>query len=339
MITHRSRYALPMRSEFTRRGFLGVAGASGLLVAAGRSAAPPAFAISGPVTVNHAFGQTVIPAPPKRVVSAGFTEHDDLLAMGVVPIATTKWYGTEPFGVWPWAQPRLGTAQPVLLNLDNGIQVDRIAELRPDLIVATNAGVDPDTYQQLSAIAPTIPQSGAAPFFEPWKDQATTIGEAVFKPARMQSLIAEVDSGFTAVARMYPRFAGKKLLMLQGNTYWENSVIAELPNWRTDFLTQMGFAIPDGIAPFGRGDDRAFIPLDQIGPVLDEADVLVWRTESDADIAALLADPNIAALRATQEKRNVFTGNELSGAIAFSSVLSYPVVAEQLPPLLAEALA
>jgi iron complex transport system substrate-binding protein len=59
----------------------------------------------------------------------------------------------------------------------------------------------------------------------------------------------------------------------------------------------------------------------------------------DADISALIADPNIAALRATQEKRNVFTSNELSGAIAFSSVMSYPVVAEQLPPLLAEALA
>lgn len=117
MINHRSRYALPMRSRFTRRGFLGAAGAGGLLIASGRPAAPSAFAISGPVTVDHAFGQTVIPAPPKRVVSAGFTEHDGLLAMGVVPIATTKWYGTEPFAVWPWAQPRLGSAQPALLNL------------------------------------------------------------------------------------------------------------------------------------------------------------------------------------------------------------------------------
>ena len=53
-------------------------------------------------------------------------------------------------------------------------------------------------------------------------DQATTIGEAVFKPARMQSLIADVDADFAAVARQYPQFAGKKLLMLQGNTYWEN---------------------------------------------------------------------------------------------------------------------
>ena len=94
VIAHRSRYALPMRSEFTRRGFLGYAGASGLLIAAGRSAAPSAFAISGPVTVNYAFGQTVIPAPPKRVVSAGFTEHDDLLAWAWCP--SPRPGGTEP---------------------------------------------------------------------------------------------------------------------------------------------------------------------------------------------------------------------------------------------------
>ena len=66
--------------------------------------------------------------------------------------------------------------------------------------------------------------------------------------------------------------------------------------------------------------------------------MLIWSTESDADRAGLLADPAVAALRATRQNRNVFTGNELAGAIAFSSVLSYPVVADQLPPLLAKAL-
>ena len=34
----------------------------------------------------------------------------------------------------------------------------------------------------------------------------------------------------------------------------------------------------------------------------------------------------------------MFTTKELAGAIAFSSALSYPVVADQLPPLLAKAL-
>ena len=94
------------------------------------------------MTITHLFGQTVIKEPPKRVVSAGYTEQDDLLAVGVVPIAVTNWWGDQPFAVWPWAQPKLGDAQPVVLNLDNGIPVDQIAGLKPDLIVAINAGVD-----------------------------------------------------------------------------------------------------------------------------------------------------------------------------------------------------
>ena len=157
---------------------------------------PGAVASDGSVTVKHAFGETKIPGPPKRVVSAGFTEQDDLLALGVVPIAVTDWFGSEPFGVWPWAQAKLGGAQPAVLNLYDGIQVDQIAALKPDLIVATNAGLDADTYTKLSAIAPTIAQSGQDAFFEPWKDQANAIGQAVFKVDDMDKLVAAVDDKF-----------------------------------------------------------------------------------------------------------------------------------------------
>ena len=124
-------------------------------------------ASDGSVTVDHVFGQTKIPAPPKRVVSAGFTGQDELLALGVVPVAVTEWFGGQPSAVWPWAQPKLGGAQPVVLELDDGIAVDKIAELKPDLIIATNAGLDSDTYGKLTAIAPTVAQSGQDAFFEP----------------------------------------------------------------------------------------------------------------------------------------------------------------------------
>ena len=91
-----------------------------------------------------------------------------------------------------------------------------IAALKPDLIVATNAGLDQDTYTKLSAIAPTIAQSGQDAFFEPWKDQAATIGQAVFKYDEMQALIAGVDDKFTEVGKNNPQFAGKKVLLLHG---------------------------------------------------------------------------------------------------------------------------
>jgi hypothetical protein len=51
---------------------------------------PGEIADDGSVTVKHAFGETKIPGPPTRVVSAGLTEQDDLLALGVVPVAIDR---------------------------------------------------------------------------------------------------------------------------------------------------------------------------------------------------------------------------------------------------------
>jgi iron complex transport system substrate-binding protein len=317
---------------WSRRGFLTMTAGLSMgtaLVAACSSTKPGEVAKDGSVTVKHIFGETKIPAPPKRVVSAGFTEQDDLLAVGVVPIAVTDWFGGKPFDVWPWAQPKLGGAQPVVLSLADGIQVDQIASLKPDLIVATNAGLDQDTYTKLSAIAPTIAQSGPDAFFEPWKDQATAIGQAVFKADDTATLIAGIDEKFAGVGKNNPQFAGKKVLLL-GGTFYQDSVRVTTQGWRTDFLTNMGFTIPD---------TGGLVPRDKMASVLDNADVLIWKTDSDDEQAALLADPIVAKLRATIRKRNVFTGKDLAGAIAFASTLSYPVVADQLPPMLARALA
>ncbi|BBZ49898.1 iron ABC transporter substrate-binding protein [Mycobacterium heidelbergense] len=315
-----------------------LAGVTGAAAVAGISGAcssrkPAAGAAgAGSVTITHLFGQTVIREPPKRVVSAGYTEQDDLLALGVVPVAVTNWFGDQPFAVWPWAQPKLGAARPVVLNLDNGIPVDQIAGLKPDLIVAVNAGVDADTYQKLSAIAPTVAQSDGDAFFEPWKEQATAVGQAVFQAGRMTSLIDAVDQGFAAVAQKNPQWKGRKALLMQG-TLFQGTVVATLAGWRTDFLNQMGLVVADSIKPFG-GDHRAVIPRDQIKAVLDSADVVIWTTEGPDDQKALLADPEVAASQA----RHIFTTKDLAGAIAFSSPLSYPLVADQLPPRIAKIL-
>jgi iron complex transport system substrate-binding protein len=288
---------------------------------------PGEVAKDGSVTVHHLFGDTTIPGPPQRVVSAGFTEQDDLLALGVIPIATTEWFGGEPFAVWPWAQPRLGAAQPAVLALDDGIQVDAIEALKPDLIVATNAGLDADTYAKLSDIAPTLAQSGPDAFFEPWRDQATLIGQALFHNDAMAALIAGVDDKLKAVATNNTRFTGKKAMLLGGTLFGDS--VQTRTGWRTEFLTQMGFVVPP---------TPELIPRTDIASELDSADVLIWTTESDDERDALLADPAIAGLRATARNRHVFTTKDLAGAIAFASPLSYPVVADQLPPLLNRAL-
>jgi iron complex transport system substrate-binding protein len=258
------------------------------------------------------------------------------LALGVVPVAVTNWFGDQPFGVWPWALPKLGTAQPVVLDLSNGIQIDQIAACKPDLIVATNAGMDADTYTKLSAIAPTVAQSGQDAFFEPWKDQATTIGQAVFKDAEMRTLISGLDDKFVNAGKNNPSFSGKKVFLVRG-AFIGDAVQITPAGWRTDFLTQMGFVIGDGIDNDAKGNE-VLVPRDRAASVLDEADALIWTTESDEEQAALLADPTFAQLKATKTNRNVLTGKDLSGAITFATVPSYALVADRLPPLIAKVL-
>ena len=327
-----------MVEHWNRRGFLRAGAAAGLLAftapAACSSHKPPPASTggSGPLTITHAFGETTIAEPPKRVVSAGLTGQDDLLALGIVPIAVTNWFGDQPFGVWPWAQPKLGNAKPVVLNLDNGIQVQQIAGLKPDLIVATDAGLDQDSYQKLAAIAPTLAQSDGDAFFEPWKDQAKAIGRAVYQSGQITSLINGVDKGFTDVADKHPQFKNKRVVLLQGKLH-DDTVVATT-GWRTEFLTQMGLTTAESIAALAVDQERAFISRDKIKSVLGAADLLIWTTESDKDQADLLTNPDVAELRS----RSVFTTKDQAGAIAYASPLSYPLVADQLPPLIANIL-
>ena len=292
-----------------------------LLAACGREA-PGTVAKDGSVTVKHAFGETKIPSAPTRVVSAGLNDADFLLAVGVVPIAVTDWFGAQPFGVWPWATAKLGAAQPAVLNLVNGIDTDAIAALKPDLIVATNAGLDKDTYTKLSGIAPTVAQSGQEAFFEPWKDQASTIGQAVFKHDEMQQLVTDVDTKFATAGKNSGQFAGRTALLLEGALSADHLLVCS--GWRSEFLTELGFSVPTVASPVARDDFKT---------ALAGADVLIWTTDSDAARDALLSDPEIA----NRKKHNVFTDPELAAAIAYSSPLSLPLVADRLPALLTAA--
>ena len=100
-----------------------------------------------PVTIDHKYGSTTIEAEPKRVVVVGLREQDALLALGVVPVATTEWYGKHPGAIFPWAKDELGDAKvPTVLTTDrrHRDREDRRAAARPDprrLLRADQEGV------------------------------------------------------------------------------------------------------------------------------------------------------------------------------------------------------
>ena len=69
-----------------------------------------------PQTVEHQFGTTTVEKKPERIVVVGLTEQDIVLQLGYKPVATTEWYGEQPYAVWPWAQEALGDAKPEVLS-------------------------------------------------------------------------------------------------------------------------------------------------------------------------------------------------------------------------------
>ncbi|QJY47294.1 iron-siderophore ABC transporter substrate-binding protein [Pseudonocardia broussonetiae] len=302
------------------------------------AAAPAAGAF--PVTVTHAFGETVVPAEPVRVVTAGLTEQDVVLALGVTPVGVTEWYGDQPYATWPWAQDELGGATPEVLSVADTFEYEKIAGLAPDLIVAVNAGLDQASYDRLSAIAPTVAQPTDGPSnFAPWDAQTLIVGQALGRADEAQALITGIKDRFAAEAAAHPQFAGVPAVFLQA-PYYDGSAIAYQDGLSTEFLTDLGFVVPSEIDRFAPEGDtaQAYIPLENLG-VLDSADVLLWATEDTTARAELEAQPLYRQLAAVRGGNLVFTYGELAGAIYFATPLSLPYVLDRLVPLLDRAVA
>src|SRR5918997_3324403 len=123
-------------------------------------AATSADADAFPVTIAHALGETTIESEPTRVATLGWTDHDHALALGVVPVGATKitWGGNDA-GSTDWfdaAVEEAGSKPPVRYDDADGAPIDEVAELAPDLILATNSGITEAEYDKLSKIAPVV---------------------------------------------------------------------------------------------------------------------------------------------------------------------------------------
>lgn len=289
-----------------------------------------------PVTVEHRYGKITIPAEPQRIVVVGFTEQDILLELGVTPIATTEWYGKQPYATWPWATKLLGDAKPEVLDQSDGPQFEKIAALKPDLIVGTNAGLSQEQYDKLSAIAPTLSNmpDGEA-YFSDWREQTRIVAAAVGRSAGGEGLIKGVEDAYAKARTAHPEFAGRSATFSQGAP-WEGNLYVYPDGLNTDFLTDLGFTMTPGLETYAKDPGaQALISAENVG--LLEANVIVFATEDADSLNQLLAFGTLRDLPAVKEHRAVYTDDILAGAIYFMTPLSQKYVIEHLVPMLAEA--
>jgi iron complex transport system substrate-binding protein len=276
------------------------------------------------VTVAHEFGETKVPSDPKRVVTAGWTDQDFVLSLGVVPVGSRGGY-FDDYDDFPWVKQETdGKGVPAIDG--DSINFEGIAAAKPDLIFAINETIDQKTYDRLSQIAPTIVQSADYPDEEtPWNVQLLTTGRALGREDQARTLVDRVTAKIDEAKAAHPEFAGKKLV--------------------SDFTSEANahYVIGKGDPRNALFDALGFAAQDTIGDVSEEklnlldGDVLFVNGLSKDQMADIPAFQRLSVVR---DGRTLYAASDstLSGALAFSGPNAMLYSLNLLVPQLSNAL-
>ena len=306
------------------------AGASATTVADGQGGGDGTDA-AFPVTIEHKYGETTIEAEPMRVVSVGFGEHDNLLAIGVVPVAVRDWYGEQPYATWPWAQDELGDATPEVLS-STELNFEQIAALEPDLILGIASGMTDSDYATLSAIAPTVAQpADYVDYGTPWDVSIEIAGRATGHVPEAEQVIADTNQMFADARDEHPEFAGATAAVTfffeeQPGAYNSEDI-------RSRALTELGFEIPAEIDELA--GDAFFVSISAEDLSVIDTDVVVWIGSGAEAFDAIRDLPTRPTMRAFAEGREVVADDLLSAAFSHAGPLSLEYVIDELVPELA----
>ncbi|MEU9414789.1 iron-siderophore ABC transporter substrate-binding protein [Streptomyces sp. NPDC051577] len=299
----------------------------------------PAAAGAFPVTVEHAFGTTKVEKAPQRVVSVGYTDDQTILAFGIKPVGMVDQY-PNPAGKtpdintqWPWVKDKWGDAKPevIMNNGDTGPNYEKIAALRPDLIIGVYSEIDQAAYDKLSKIAPTVGRTKAEkePFSAPWQDNALHIAKALGKADEGKAMVQGITDKLAAVKKAHPEFANQTAVALS----WYKDSVAPFTTTdvRGQLLTGMGFKGQTEIDKIA--GDKFYTQLSPERTDLVDVD-RVFVINDKADMDALKKFDLFTNLKVAKDNKVSYLldseGPAAGAAISQATLLSMPYAIDEL---------
>ncbi|ASW55471.1 ABC transporter substrate-binding protein [Plantactinospora sp. KBS50] len=240
------------------------------------AATSPAAAANYPVTLTHKLGTAEIKAAPQRIVTLSDADLDALLLLGIQPVGIAESSGED--GVTEWAKPLLEGRPTVLSAGDNGYDVEKIAQLAPDLILAGGDYYIDDEYANLSKLAPTTGYETTGAFEDSWQTTLRQVGKAVGRTDKAEQVIGEVEGKITAARTANPELAGKEFTLSQ---MWEAGSIGVLRSASdagVKMLNDFGMKLAPGVTEL-KGDEFAVqLSLEKVA-ALDADVTLIYYAE------------------------------------------------------------
>ncbi len=289
-----------------------------------------------PVTVEHKYGSTTIDKEPKRVVTLGLSDQDAVLALGVKPVGAVDWFKEQPYGKWPWTKDKWGSAKPQIVGERDEYNIEKIAALKPDLVIAQYSGMKKEQYDTLSKFTKVVAQPKGLPDYgASWQVMTRQIGKSLGKDAETEKLIAGIDARFKAARDKNPQFAQKTLAVADSFEAGKYSAFTKTDP-KSIFFSELGFKLKPEIDTLAKpGWNVAELSAEKLN-VLD-VDRVVWVTSSTDANNRIKAEPLYKNLKVHQEKRDLFVpyqDPDIGAAFSFNTVLSIPYAIDEIEPLL-----
>ncbi|MEE2034865.1 iron-siderophore ABC transporter substrate-binding protein [Rhodococcus chondri] len=162
-----------------------------------------------PTSIDHALGTAEITAEPERIVTLGMGSAETVIALGEVPVGIEEYpWGSNETGYLPWIHEELTERSEDLPTQFTGgteVNLEAIAALEPDLILAPWSGITQDQYDVLSGIAPTVAYP-ELPWTITWQEQIETIGTAMGKHDEALDLVSGIEQRFADTAADHPEY-------------------------------------------------------------------------------------------------------------------------------------
>lgn len=298
--------------------------------------AAPTAGAAFPLKVEHLYGTTEITKKPERIVTIGLSDHEPLLALGHKPVGVVDWFQRTPFTDWPWAKDAWGGVEPTVLGLrEDGVKMEKVVALKPDLIFAMYSGIQKEQYDQLSKIAPVVAQpKGFDPYAAPWQEMTLLAGRALAEEAEARTLIDRVSAKFTEVREANPQWKG--LTAVAADSFKAGTYSAfQKGDPKSAFLAEIGFTIPEKITKQAGLSNVAEFGSEGLNML--EVDRLVWLTTGKEPWERIKNDSVYKELKVAKEGRDLFLSYQdppIGAALSFNTVLSIPYAIDQVPPLI-----
>ncbi|GAB3601744.1 iron-siderophore ABC transporter substrate-binding protein [Microbacterium aureliae] len=309
-------------------------------------AAPQAATEGFPVTIEHAYGETVIDAEPERIATVAWANHEVPLALGVVPVGMSKatWGDDDADGVLPWVEDALADLDaetPVLFDETDGIDFEAVADTRPDVILASYSGLTQEEYDTLSKIAPVVAFPDVA-WGTSYEDMIRMNATAIGLADEGEQLIDDLHADVEAALASHEELADARLLF----SYIDPADFSQIGFYtshdtRPGFFAGLGLPLPEVVAEESASTDAFYVTVSaEQADRFEDVDVFVTYGDPDGDIVEQLqADPLLSQIPAIAEGRIAVLENSTPlAASANPSPLSIGWGIEEYVALLADAL-